>query len=138
MTTTRRLDVEVLYSELRRVLKHGARAARLRRHAPKLIDLVLPGDQHPELDVHGRAYEVEQIIRRCAKTIGGEPGEALLILLCLAPGTVGTPLEQRRREAAALFDMLPDTFRRPRHEGALLWDLVMEIYGMICQASSGA
>jgi hypothetical protein len=127
---TKRLDPETLYTELRRSLRHGARASRLVRYSTELIELLLPAQAHPELTIYDRAIQVEQVVRQAIEAIGGPEAEALLILFCLKPGTTGMNLETRRQHAAELLGILPDTLRRERHEGRLLWDVAMEVYGL--------
>ena len=105
---------------LRRALRHGARASRLVRCPPELVELLLPGAQHPDSTIYERAYQVEQLIRQAISGIGGPEGEALSILFCLKLGTMGMTLEVRRQHAAELLGVLPDTLRRERHEGLLL------------------
>lgn len=131
MAITRRLDPEALYTELRRALRHGARASRLVRYSPELVEMLCPADQRPDLTVFDRARRTEELLRRAISAIGGSYGEAAAILLCLAPGTLGLTLEQRRQRAGQLLGKLPDTFRRARHEGLLLWDLVGEVWSIV-------
>lgn len=130
MVTRRRLDPEALYKQLRHALRHGARASRLVRFTPELVELVFPAEQHPELNIYDRALRIEHLVRQAVEEIGGSPGEAMAVVLCLTPGTLGTTLEARRQRAAELLGILPDTFRRERHEGALLWDVVVEVYAL--------
>lgn len=69
----------------------------------------------------------ERVLQQAIQQIGGTYGEALSILLCFTPGTLGTTLlEERRRQAGELLGVLPDTFRRERHEGLLSWDLARQ------------
>ena len=91
--------------------------------------MVLPAQDYPELSLPDRAIRTEQLIREAIDGIGGPEAEALLILFCLKPGTTGMNLETRRQHAAELLGILPDTLRRERHEGRMLWDLAVEIYG---------
>lgn len=99
------------------------------RYCPELVELVLPAQDYPELGMAERAIRTEQLIRESIDSIGGPEAEALLILFCLKPGTTGMNLETRRQHAAELLGILPDTLRRERHEGRMLWDLAVEIYG---------
>jgi len=127
---TKRLDPETLYTELRRSLRHGARASRLVRYSPELIELVKPASEATEQTIYDRAIQVEQVMRQAIEAIGGPEAEALFILFCLKPGTTGMNLETRRQHAAELLGILPDTLRRERHEGKFLWDVAMEVYGI--------
>lgn len=131
MDSRRRPDPEALCIELKAALRHGARASRLLRYRPELVELLLPAGEHPELSEADRAVKTEQLIRQAIDNIGGSEAEALSILLCLKAGTTGMNLETRRQHAAELLGILPDTLRRERHEGLLLWDVAVEVYGMI-------
>jgi hypothetical protein len=135
VVTYKRLDAEALYRELRRTLRRGARASRLLRYTPELVELLLPADEHPESTIYDRAVRTEHLLRQAIDSIGGPEGEALSILLCLKPGTTGMNLETRRQHAAELLGILPDTLRRDRHEGLLLWDVAMEVYCLTTPAS---
>jgi hypothetical protein len=128
VVNTRRLDVEALHRELRRTLRHGARASRLVRFTPELVELLLPASEHPDSTIYERAIQVELVIRQALGHIGGPEAEALSILLCLKPGTTGMTLETRRLHAGEVLGIQPGTVRRERHEGLLVWDLVMEVY----------
>lgn len=128
MTGTRRLNIEALHRYLRACLRHGARASRLLRYTPEIIDLLYPETDHPNIDRHDRALLVEADIRRGIDTIGGDAGHAIATVLCLPPGTLGRTLEDRRHIAAYHLGINADTFRRHWHEGALLFDLAIEIY----------
>lgn len=129
MVYKRRPDLEALHRELRRSLRYGLRASRLIRYCPEFVELVLPAQDYHELSLPERAITVEQLIREAIDSIGGPEAEALLILFCLKPGTTGMNLETRRQYAADLLGILPGTLRRERHEGRMLWDLTVEIYG---------
>lgn len=100
------------------------------RYSPELIELVKPASKATEQTIYDRAIQVEQVVRQAIEAIGGPEAEALLILFCLKPGTTGMNLETRRQHAAELLGILPDTLRRERHEGRLLWDVAMEVYGV--------
>lgn len=130
MSLQRRLDFEALHRGLKASLKHGARAARLIRYCPELIETLFPEAEHPELTVYDRAVKAEELLRQATASLGGRWGEAAAILLALKAGTVGLKLEERRRMAGALFEVDGDTFRRERWEGQLVWDVVMETYAV--------
>lgn len=122
------VDVEKLHQFLKDALRRGARAARLIQHVPGIVDLLYPADQYSHLNQHQRALCVEADIRHAIdEDIGGAAGEAVATILCLRPGTLGRTLEDRRRVGATYLGLEPGTFRRDRHEGALLLDLAVEI-----------
>lgn len=129
MHNPRRLTPEALATQLRRCLRHGARASRLLRFTPELIELIYRSEDYPDVPIYDRAIQVEQLLKQATEAVGGTRGQAAAILLALAPGTLGPNLEERRRRAAALLGILPDTLRRERHEGLLLWDVAVEVYG---------
>ena len=128
MTGTPRLDIEALHHHLRYALRHGARASRLLRYTPAIIELLCPAADHPDADQYERALRAETDIRRGIDAIGGHAGRAIATVLCLPPGTLGRTLEDRRRIAAGYLDIEADTFRRHPHEKTLLFDLAIEIY----------
>ena len=82
MVNTRRLDAETPYTELRRTLRHGARAWRLVRFTPELVDLLQPPATNPDGTIYDRATEVEHTLRQALGDVGGPEAEALSILLC--------------------------------------------------------
>lgn len=131
MDNSRRLDVEALYTALRQALRHGARSSRLVRFSPELVELLIPAAAHPDATIYERAIRAEQMIREGLERIGGPEAEALAILLCLKPGTTGMTLETRRQHAGELLGIQAGTMRRERHEGLLVWDLAMEVYGIV-------
>jgi hypothetical protein len=128
MASTLPLDIEQLYRHLQQALRYGARASRLLRHVPDIIDFLYPAESYPQLSVEDRAIKVEDLIQDATHAIGGDPGEALAAVLCLLPGTLGRTLDHRRRIAADYLNIEADTFRRPWNEKALLFDLTIEIY----------
>jgi hypothetical protein len=136
LATSARLTAEALHQEFKHALRKGARASRLVRYSPNLVELLAPEADHPERSLHDRAIAAEQIIRQAIEHIGGESGEALATIFCLKPGTLGLTLDARRRMAADLLGVQGDTFRRERHEGLLVWDLAMEVYGVVRSRSS--
>jgi len=123
-----RLDVDALHRGLRRVLRHGARASRLIRYTSEVVDILYPAAEHPGMNPHDRAISTEMLIRRALESIGGYASEALSIVLGLSAGTLGRSLSDRRQVAGKLLGMEADTFRRDQHEGALLYDVAIEIY----------
>jgi hypothetical protein len=131
LATSAGLTAEALHQEFKRALRKGGRASRLVRYSPALVELLCPEATTPDLGLHDRAISAEQIIRDAIERIGGNSGEALSTILCLKPGTLGLTLDARRRIAAELLGVQGDTFRRERHEGLLIWDLEMEVYGVV-------
>lgn len=121
--TRAQINVTELHAALTKALCHGARAARIARHAPGLLDILAPG-----APLNADTLEaVEATIRAAVDSIGGPDAAALSKLLGLEPGTLGRHLSQRREAAARVLGIEADTFRRTRQR-ALLWDLAMEIY----------
>lgn len=126
-----RLTPEALVAQLRGCLRHGARASRLLKFTPELVELIYPSEDNPDVPIYDRAIQVEQLVKQATEAVGGTRGEAAAVLLALAPGSLGPNLEERRRRASALLGILPDTLRRKRHEGLLLWDVAVEVYGLL-------
>jgi hypothetical protein len=89
---TKRLDPEALTTQLRRALRHGARASRLVRYTPELIQLLSPHSSGTNAPIYDQAIHAETLLRQAIQRIGGDQGDALAILLGLAPGTHGTTL----------------------------------------------
>jgi hypothetical protein len=92
--------------------------------------MLYPVEAHPGMNPHDRAISTEIQIRRALESIGGHASEALAIVLGLSAGTLGRSLSDRRQGAGKLLGMEADTFRRDQHEGALLYDVAIEIYRM--------
>lgn len=128
MTTGKRLNVEALHQHLRDALRHGAKAARLLRHSPELVDLLYPADAYSQLNSTDRALKTETLIQQAIDAIGGQSGHAISIILCLASGTRDHNLQRRRSLAAQHLGIQAETFRCHWREGALLHDLTVEVY----------
>lgn len=122
------LTVEELHHHLRGALRHGARASRLLRHTPQVVELLYPTQEHSGLNASDRAIKTEALIRRAVDAVGGQSGHAIAIILCLAVGTLDHKLAHRRSLAAQHLGIQAETFRCPWREGALLHDLAVEIY----------
>ncbi|MDT3397542.1 hypothetical protein RKE29_12915 [Streptomyces sp. B1866] len=129
MSASGYLDIDALHQQLRRACRHGATAARLLRYAPEVIDIIAPAAEHPDADAPKRALHTEALINAGVERIGADAGKALSIVLALTPAMRTKNLEARRSDAAHLLGLTSvETFRRDWHEGALLFDLAMEIY----------
>lgn len=123
-----RLTIEALHDALKAARCKGCRASRLRDHGPELVELLYPFEQHPGVSLHDRAQAVENLIRTALEAVGGPEAHALAITLCLAPGTLGLNLDQRREKAGDHLGVTGDTWQRGWRETRLLNDLVGEIY----------
>ena len=128
MNSQGRLDLEALLTQLKRARLHGARASRLLRYTPALVDLVCPSADDPTLTAADRALKTEQILREAIASLGEPLSDAVEVLLALAPGTLGLKLGQRQERAAELLDLKARAFRLETHEGQLLWDVAVEAY----------
>lgn len=128
MTGLRHLDIEELHQHLRDALRHGARASRLLRYTPGVIELLYPASDYPHLNSCDRAIDTETLIRHAIDAIGGQSAHAIAIVLCLASGTLDHTLQHRRSLAAQHLGIQAETFRCPWREGALLYDLAVEMY----------
>lgn len=127
--TDKAANVERLFLELRRALRHGARAGQLLTYSPAIIDLLCPVTESAWLgaSISVRAMKAEELIRRGIAEIGGRGAEALLIVLGLKPGTLDQKLIRRRESAARALSLQPVTFRSARHEKQLLMNLAIEV-----------
>jgi hypothetical protein len=124
-----RFDVEALLVQLRRSFRHGARAAQLVSRTPELVDLLRPARKGGTGTVYDRALAAEREIGEAVAGMDPPADAALGYLLCLRPGTLGVRLERRREQAARLFEVTPETFRRrDRHETMLVLGLGLELY----------
>ena len=124
----RDVDINRLHRCLRYCVRHGARAPRLLRYVPDIVELLYPANEYPRLTEHERADHTENDIRKAIEAIGGPAADALTVVLGLRPGTMGRTLTDRRRLAGRYLGMEADTFRRPWNERALLADLAHEIH----------
>lgn len=129
-TQTHDITVHALHRYLQDSAKRGgAYASRLLQQVPEIVDLLYPTADYPHLSDFERAFNVENDIRHVIDhDIGGPSGEAIATVLCLRLGTVGRTLGDRRRIAATFLNIDAQTFRRARHEGALLFDLAFQIH----------
>lgn len=125
---TRCLTVEALHQHLKSALRHGARASRLLRHSPHLMELLYPAEEYSTMEAVDRALKAEEMISRAIDAIGGQSGHAIALLFCLVPGTFDHKLHRRRSLAAQHLGIQPETFRCPWREPALIHDLAVEIY----------
>lgn len=128
MTGQPGFDVDALHRGLRRALRQGARASRLVKYVPQVVEMLYPAAAHSDMSLCDRAICAETLIRQAVESIGGNTGQALATVLCLSAGTLGRSLSDRRRVAARMLSMEADTFRREQHEKALLYDVAVEMY----------
>ncbi|WP_026240155.1 hypothetical protein [Parafrankia discariae] len=129
--TTPPVDFEVLRSALRATMRHGARARSLleRMSLVDLLNPAAPGDGRPDAQ---RALETASLITDAVRSLDPPMDRAMLIMLCLAPGTSGLTLSARRRHAAELLDIQPVTFRsEQRYEPAFVTELALTLYGQL-------
>lgn len=135
MADQRDIDVNQIFKKLRQNgLHHGARANRLYIYGRELIDLLIPPDGTPDDDSPLRAVRAEQIIRLAVSRLNPPDDEALRISLSLKGEAFALrKLEQRRQEAARLYNVLPNTYRL-KHEGAILFDLAFQIFAILIGA----
>ncbi|MFC5186421.1 hypothetical protein [Actinomadura harenae] len=125
------IDVNRLYSHLHEVVRYGVRANALYEHGRPLIDLVAPSDDHSEESYSLRALLTEEVIRQGINRESATDAEALRITLAVdGTSSVLRKLETRRREAARIYGVLPNSFRM-HHEPALLRDLAFQILALL-------
>jgi hypothetical protein len=128
MATQEPLDIPDLLIRLRRSFRHGARAPQLVAYAPDLVDLVCPAHDDDPASIYERAVRTEQAISEAVRAMDAPRDAAMEIMLCLRPGTLGVKLDVRRQNAARLFRVSADTFRRrERHEPLLVLDLALKL-----------
>lgn len=125
----RELLVEVIYDNLRQVLRDGIRPAKLTRF-DALWEL-LEKNQANQADAYVKALALDQLLRAAVDRLGGGPeGRATRLLFGVDPDSRGRLLKDRRRLAAQEFDVLPSTFRR-NYEADIIWDLAVEVFGLV-------
>ncbi|WP_157180419.1 hypothetical protein [Protofrankia coriariae] len=118
-----------IHNQLIRMLRRGGRPAELITYAPEFVDLVWPAEAGmPRQAIHDRALRAHRMLTAAVAAMEQPHSEAIGIMLCLWPGTLGLTLDQRRERAARLFGIQSDTFRRSAHEGRLVLNLSLEIY----------
>jgi hypothetical protein len=128
MLRSRSLDVDQLHQALKAARRRGARAARLVKHAPGVIELLYPAGRYPDLTVHDRAAASENLIAAAVDSLGEDGTRPLSVLLCLAPGTLNLNLRRRREMVAKQAGVLPGTWERGWREPQLFDDLTAVIY----------
>ncbi|WP_131745259.1 hypothetical protein [Frankia sp. Cppng1_Ct_nod] len=85
----------------------------------------------PRRSIHDRAISTHRILTAAVAALDPTDHEAIGLMLCLWPRTRRLTPEQRRAQAADLYGIQPETFRRPTHEGHLLLNLAIELYQRI-------
>jgi hypothetical protein len=128
--------VEVIYRNLKQVLRGGIRPAKL-LHCPELLELAVASTPVPEdADPYSAAIALENILRTALARLGAGPeGRAAQLLFGAVPETRGRLLKDRRRLAAQELDVLPSTFRR-NYENDILRDLAMEVFASVGRLTS--
>lgn len=122
------LNTDMLRQELKRARRKGVRDARLKNHAPGLVELLYPARSYPELSIHQRAVAAENLIVAAVESLDDEARHLLSILLCLTPDTPYSTLQKRREKTAEHVGILPGTWERGWREPQLLDDLTAKIF----------
>ncbi|MCP2341622.1 hypothetical protein [Actinomadura rupiterrae] len=126
-----RIDANQIYERLHCVVRYGVRANRLFEHGRPLIDLLIPSDDTSDECYSHRAILAEEVIRRGIERENRTDAAALRITLSVdGDSSVLKKLETRRREAARIYGVTPNTYRM-NHERALLHDLAFQILAII-------
>jgi hypothetical protein len=121
-------DFEGLEAHLGRLLRRAGGPAGLVTDCPGLVDMLCPALPARESTLHERAITTYRILQDGAAALDPPFGEAARIMLGLCPDAQGQPLGQRRRRAAALYGLKPDTFRRRNHQRRLLLEVTFGVY----------
>ncbi len=125
-------SVQHIKKQLVPVLRHGARPADLIAYTPEFVNLICPAEPGmPRQALDDRALATHRILTAAVAALDPPDHEAIGLMLCLWPRTRRLTLDQRRAQAADLYGIQPDTFRRPTHEGHLLLNLAIELYQRI-------
>lgn len=136
MTTERHhhgavLQPHELLRLLRRQLRYGLRASRL-LDCPELIEFLCPEHDDASRTLFDRALVAEAKIAQAAGCIGGKQADALRVICGLEDGTVGLPLQERRKRAGRVLgrpkqQVSAATFVK-NYEPRLMRDLAMEVW----------
>jgi hypothetical protein len=127
--------VAIIAKELRAVLRHGVRPARLREREGLLVlrAVIQRSDGSTNPDV--LAFGLESVILEAIEALGDDDhGYAAQLLFGTRPGTRRQLLKERRRLAAEHLNILPSTFRRLR-EPDLVIDVAWEVLRIELRAS---
>lgn len=127
MLRSQPLDMGQLQEALKAARRRGVRDSRLESHAPRLIELLYPACQYPDLSVHQRAMAAENLIVSAVESLDDQAHHLLSILLCLTRDTSYSTLQRRREQAAEYVGVLPRTWERGWREPQLLHDLAAKI-----------
>jgi len=121
------IDVDGIESELKRILRRGLPLNRARAGdvLPNLRSIAARS-VHP-YDPQSRIAALNQQLARMLIEHEGDKGKALRVLFCVAKGTKGTTLTQRRERAAKEYGY-EDTHFRKNIEAGLLSEFAEAIY----------
>lgn len=116
---------------LRRQLRHGLRASRL-LDCLELLDFLCPEQDDLSRTLFDRALVAEAKLAQAVDRIGGKQAEALRVVCGLKDGTVGLPLQERRKRAGKVLSRAKQqvsaaTFVK-NYEPGLVRDLAVEVW----------
>jgi hypothetical protein len=121
---------EVIYNNLKQVLRGGIRPAKL-LHCPELLELAVAGIQAVEDNPYAAAVALDRLLQAALDGLGeGPEGRAARLLFGTVPDARGRALKDRRRLAAEEFEILPSTFRR-NYEDDIVRDFAFEVFRRI-------
>lgn len=121
------LDTNQLKVALEKARRKGVRDARLKSHAPGIIELLYPAARYPHLTFNERAAAAENIIVAAVESLDSEARHLLSLLLCLTSDTSYSTLQKRREQAAEYVGILPTSWVKGWRETQLLDDLTARI-----------
>ena len=120
-------SVELIYENLKCVLRGGVRPAQLVR-CLELLELDVIVERSGSDDPYARAVALEAVLSVALSRLGQGPhGRAARILFGVESDVRGRPLKDRRRLAAYELGVLPSTFRR-NYEADLIRDVAVEVW----------
>ncbi|ROO88742.1 hypothetical protein EDD29_6421 [Actinocorallia herbida] len=129
-----RLDTTTLQEGLAQLLYSGARMGHLLTPAGvhPWVDLIAPRAAGDTPYGGSRAIAAEEIVTTAIAAVGGTHGQAMEILLQIAPGTSGLSLSERREMCADIFGISVETFvKTDKYEKGIMRILLMEIYRIL-------
>lgn len=128
-----RLSVPAIQKELHKRKRYGLTAPQLLQHGRPLVDLLVPpaADDNPDETLSVRSIAAETLIRKGLQRVDGDPRrrQALTILGGLVRDGIPPTMEERRKQAARLFNVSPNAFRSGKqYEKNLVFSLAFGIF----------
>ena len=118
-----------LAAELASLIRRGVTADALRSTCPNLLSLSIVAAKSASQSKADLGVGASILIQEACVSVDQSKNGPASVLLALAPGTRGSLLKDRRRQAAELLSISPEHFRKDREE-LLLEAVADEIYAI--------